>query len=224
MRHKSLIFPWLRADIQVSPISLFDQAVCWRRMCVCVHVKTWPCVTTANDHLSIICGGGGAHEPWDFHERRLGTSWTWKRPAEWNVDSSSKKKKKHRYSAKERNLIWICIHPRSEVYWRVFHGIVKSVAGKTQRRNPRERDQNKQKKKNPTPHFLIVSLRDPYTILSRTSPYVWSLSLCLSIRMWLLFSDLYWENSSLPQEDTWLYWAVAVGGLKKKKDRKKTSE
>ena len=59
MRHKSLIFPWLRADIQVSPISLFDQAVCWRRMCVCVYVKTWPCVTTANDHLSIICGGGG---------------------------------------------------------------------------------------------------------------------------------------------------------------------
>lgn len=74
-------------------------------------------------------------------------------------------------------------------------------------------------KKNPSTSFLIVNWRDPYIFLPPC--LISSLSFCLSIRMWLLVSDLYWENSKLPQEDTVLCWAVAVGGLKNERVRKK---
>ena len=85
MRHKSLIFPWLRTDIQVSPVSLFDQAVCWWRVCVCacedlaMHDNSkWPPIhhwEGGEWALRLTMSAGSAPAGPE------------KRPAEWNPDS-----------------------------------------------------------------------------------------------------------------------------------------
>lgn len=223
---KSGILHWCHTDIEVSRSACLIR-LCADVVCMCVCLKDWPCMTTANDRPSIISA-----KAWDYQELRQGSaaagpqpgnSNLYKRPyltyrhKKWGLDYSSidlghKRGMQSSFSMPLVQTVFGCclLEP--------FSGIVK-VFWENPKKSPGSRKKSL---------HLISNFYKLEKSLGFLVPFLdcffffFTLSLCLSVSLsecgfWAL---TYSEKTATSHRKTTLLSAVAVGGLKTREREK----